>query len=158
MTPEFVSSSTIYSGLRHYGLISKRDVKWVFSKNEAIKRDKAFLSSYVEKRAIPWQFSHSNVKYTMTCAMDTVLMTIYLLWFRRHLPPKIPYMDETTRDIIRCIDNGDHARARYVFVMTKMKTPNNFTKAKPEDIILSTAQAQYMTLQDPFRCFGIMGP
>lgn len=108
-------------------------MKWVFSKNEAIKRDKAFLSSYVEKRAIPWQFSHSNVKYTMTCAMDTVLMTIYLLWFRRHLPPKIPYMDETTRDIIRCIDNGDHARARYVFVMTKMKTPNNFTKAKPED-------------------------
>jgi hypothetical protein len=41
-------------------------------------RDRDFLASYVESRAIPWQFEFENVKYIMTCSVDTLLMTLFL--------------------------------------------------------------------------------
>jgi hypothetical protein len=46
---------------------------------KALIRDRDFLAPYVESRAIPWQFEFEKVKYKMTCSMDTLLMTLFLL-------------------------------------------------------------------------------
>jgi hypothetical protein len=67
-----------YSGITtHYGLFPKGTIQWKISTGKAQIRDRDFLASYVESRAIPWQFEFENVKYIMTCSMDTFLMTLY---------------------------------------------------------------------------------
>ena len=79
----------IYSGVKHYGLVMKDTPEWDRAIHEAKQRDSNFLSEYVERRAIPWQFEFQNVKYRMTCSMDTVLMTLFLLRHRKMITDKV---------------------------------------------------------------------
>jgi hypothetical protein len=79
--PNFLSHAKhTYSGLTYYGLFPKGTIQCKISMGKAQIRDKYFLASYVESQAIPWQFEFENVTYIITCSMDTLLMTLFLLW------------------------------------------------------------------------------
>lgn len=45
----------------------------------AEKRDRDFLMSHVESMTIPLQFEFKNVRYMMTWAIATVLVTVFIL-------------------------------------------------------------------------------
>ncbi len=71
--PNFLShAKDTYSGVTHNGLFPKGTIQWKISMDEAQIRDRDFLASYVK--------SQENSKYIMTCSMDTLLMTLFLLW------------------------------------------------------------------------------
>jgi hypothetical protein len=54
-------------------LITKGNVKWESPIAKAKERDRDFLMSYVESRAILWEFQFQDVRYTMTCTkLNTV--------------------------------------------------------------------------------------
>ena len=80
---------------------------------KALIRDRDFLAPYVESRAIPWQFEFEKVKYKMTCSMDTLLMTLFLLWHRQIIPKKALKNDPSPlAEIFKLIEKSKHAEAR----------------------------------------------
>ena len=100
-------------GPAHYGLYRIGTVQWKLSMGKALIRDRDFLAPYVESRAIPWQFEFENVKYIMTCSMDTLLMTLFLLWHRGLIPLKALKNDPSPlAEIFKLIKIWQHAEAR----------------------------------------------
>ena len=109
---------------------------------KAKERDRDFLMSYVESRVIPWEFQFQNVRYTMTCAMDTVLMTVFILQHQNFITQNAMKKDTSPiAEIVKLIDGGDHIKTRYTFVDFNLKCKSNrFSKAKEGD--------------NPFNCTG----
>ena len=131
----------LHLGIKHYGLHPENSFQYKCSLARAWERDRDFLESFVEKKAIPWQFSFEGVKYTMTCAMDTDLMTLFLLWHRKVLPDKaIRRHPSSLVDILKHIQHGQHALARKLFIDMNFDKSGSFGKSKKGD--------------NPFNCFG----
>ena len=112
--PNFLSHAEhTHSGITHYRKFPKGTIQWKISMGKAHIRDGDFLASYVESRAIPWQFEFENIKYIMTCSMDTLLMTLFLLWHRGLIPLKALKNDPSPlKEIFKLIENHQHAEAR----------------------------------------------
>jgi hypothetical protein len=135
-----------YSGITHYGLFPKGTIQWKISMNKAQIRDRDFLASYVESRAIPWQFEFENVKYIMTCSMDTLLMTLFLLWHRRLIPLLALKNDPSPlKEIFKLIENHQHAEARKngwtTILVSKLQNSLNQNRATT---LLTVLQASCM--------------
>ena len=100
-------------GPAHYRLYQIGSVRWKLSMGKALIRDRDFLAPYVESRAIPWQFEFEKVKYKMTCSMDTLLMTLFLLWHHQIIPKKALKNDPSPlAEIFKLIEKSQHAEAR----------------------------------------------
>ena len=125
----------MYSGLQHYGLIAKGNVKRESTMTNAKERDRDFLMSYVESRAIPWEFQFQNVMYTMTCTMDTVLMTVFILRHQNFITQNA--LKRVTSPIakkVKLIDSCDHIKARNTFVDSNLNCKTQrFYKAEKGD-------------------------
>ena len=119
----------------HYALISKENnLKRKYAIAKAKERDVQCLINYLESKAIQWQFIHENVRYTMTCAMDTVLMTIFILLHQKVVSRKVLKDTIILAEVMKLINDGDHSRARYEFVKHLMtKTAPVFLVAKVGD-------------------------
>ena len=96
----------MYSGLQHYGLIAKGNVEWESAMAKAKERDRDFLMSYIKSTTIPWEFQFQNVRYTMTCTMDTVLMTVFILQHQNFITQNAMTPDRA-EDLNLRIDNAD---------------------------------------------------
>ena len=110
--------------------------EWDRAIHEAKQRDSNFLSEYVERRAIPWQFEFQNVKYRMTCSMDTVLMTLFLLRHRKMITDKVVKMSSSVMEnILQLIEKESHAQARYSYLehIFTHRSPRFATDAKMGD-------------------------
>ncbi len=106
----------ISSVIRHYSLITKGNIEWDITMAKAKERDRDFLMSYVESRTIPWQFEFMNVRYTRTCTMDTVPMTVFILWHQQIITQNALMKDAPwIEQIVKLIGSGDHVKARYEF-------------------------------------------
>lgn len=130
-----ISMDLFHLGIKHYGLLGENSLECKRSLALARKRDKDFLESFIEMKAIPWQFTLDGVRYTMTCAMDTVLMSLFLLWHRKVLPDKaIRRHPPPLADVLKHIKDGEHALARKLFIdMNTNKADGRFGKAKIGD-------------------------
>ena len=127
--------------IKHYGLLPEDSLECKRSLAEARKRDTDFLESFVEEKAIPWQFALDGVRYTMTCAMDTSLMTLFLLWHRKVLPTiAIRRHPPPLADILKHVKDGEHALARKLWIDMNTDSLNLFGNAKKGD--------------NPFNCNG----
>lgn len=136
-----------YSGFTHYGLFPKGTIQWKISTGKAQIRDRDFLASYVESRAIPWQFEFENVKYIMTCSMDTLLMTLFLLWHRGLIPLKALKNDPSPlKEIFKLIENHQHAEARKKWLDYELglKTTEFFKSKQGDNPFDCTMQASCM--------------
>jgi hypothetical protein len=128
--------SLIYSGVKHYGLVMKDTPEWNRTIQEAKQRDSNFLSEYVECRAIPWSFEFQNVKYTMTCSIDMVLMTLFLLRQRKMITEKVVKMASSGMEsILELIEKGSHSQARYSYLenIFTHRSPRFATNSKKGD-------------------------
>jgi len=127
--------------IKHYGLLREYTLECKQSLAEARKRNTDFLESFVEEKAIPWQFALDDVRYTMTCAMDTSLMTIFLLWHRKVLPTiAIRRHPRPLADILKHVKDGKHALARKLLIDMNTDNLNLFGNATKGD--------------NPFNCKG----
>ena len=102
---------------------------------KAKERDRDFLMSCVDSRAIPWEFQFQNVRYTMICAMDTVLMSVFILRHKNFITQNALKRDTSPMaEIVKLIDSGDHVKGRYTFVDFNLKCKSKrFSKAKEGD-------------------------
>jgi hypothetical protein len=65
------------------------------------------------RAGIPWQFEFQNVKCIMTCSMDTLLMTPFLLWHQKYIPKKAFKKDSSPMaEIFKLIEQYQHAEVR----------------------------------------------
>ena len=95
----------ISSGIKHYALITNAIAK-------AKDRDRNFVFSYFESREISLQFEW-NVRYTMTCTMDTILMKLFTLCHQKNITLNALKKDASPlKQIVKLIDSGDHVKAR----------------------------------------------
>ena len=100
-------------GPTHYRLFPIDTVQWKILIGKALIRDRDFLAPYVESGAISWQFEFEKVKYKMTCSMDTLLMTLFLLWHHQIIPKKALKNDPSPlAEIFKLIEKCKHAEAR----------------------------------------------
>ena len=78
----------------------------------------------------------------MTCVMDAVLMTVFILWHQNVITQNALKRDTSSMaEIVKLIDSGDHIKERCTFVGFNLKCKSNrFSKAKGGD--------------NPFNCAG----
>jgi len=125
------SMDLFHLGIKHYGLLPENSLECKQSMARAMKRGRDFLESFIEIKTIPWQFSLEGVKYTMTCAMDTVLMTLFLLWHRKVLPDKaIRRHPPPLADILKHVKDGEHALARRLWIDMNTDSVHFFWKVQ----------------------------
>ena len=119
----------LHLGIKHYGLHPENSFQYKCSLARAWERDRDFLESFVEMKTIPWQFTLDGVRYTMTCAMDTVLMTLFPLWHQKVLPDKaIRRHPPLLADTLKQVKDSEYALARKLWIDMNTDNLNLFGK------------------------------
>ena len=89
----------------------------------AKERDRIFAISYVESRASLWQFEFTNVRYTMTCTINAVLMKLFFLCHHNNITCNaLKKNSYPMKHIVKLIDSGVKTRCTFVDFNLNCKT------------------------------------
>ena len=137
--------------------MTKGNTKWDIAMAKAKKRDRNFVISYVGSRTLPWPFKFMNVRYTMTCTMDTVLMTLFILWHQKYITHNALKKDTSQmKQIVKLIDSCDYDKASYTFVDFNLNCKTYRLYKAEKKTTPSNVQLQSMMLPATIPCFNCM--